>query len=147
MLAELNPQAQIKFEDFLNRLDAVMNDDKYIVFEGLRRSEKQEAYYAQGREPLEAVNDKRAKVGLYLLSEKENYIITNTLTSKHTLGLAMDVIPVDGRGNPTWDLGHYWDAFCTIRDCGRAAGIICGADWTTFTDWPHFEINLKLEGA
>jgi peptidoglycan L-alanyl-D-glutamate endopeptidase CwlK len=141
-LAELDPAAQPVFEDFLNRLDEALGDDKYVVHEGRRSSVTQEAYYAQGRKPLEEVNALRKKAWMYLLkSEKENYVITNTLKSKHLLGMAMDVVPVDGRGSATWDLGHYWEAFCTIRDCGRAAGLICGADWPAFTDWPHYEIK------
>jgi len=142
MLTELAPAAQPVFINFLERLDNALGDDKYIVFEGRRRTEVQQAYYAQGRESLEEVNKKRAFAGLYLLqSERDNYPITWTLASKHLDGLAMDVTPVDGRGNPTWELAHYRKFFETIRDCGKQAGLVCGADWST-PDWPHYEIRV-----
>jgi len=142
MLAALDDRARPVFEDFLGRLDTLIGDDQYIVFEGRRAVAVQEAYYAQGREPLEAVNKKRASAGLYLLrSEKDNYVITWTLKSKHIDGLAMDVLPVDGRGNPTWDLAHFQQKFDIIRDCGIKSGLICGADWKP-ADWPHYEIKI-----
>jgi len=142
MLSELDEAAQIVFENFLNRLDIELGgDDRYMVFEGRRREAVQRAYYAQGREPLEEVNAKRAAAGLYLLrSERDNYVITWTLKSRHIDGLAMDVIPVDGAGNPTWDLAHFLETYKKIRDCGRAAGLICGADWPQ-ADWPHYELR------
>jgi len=143
MLAELDQEAQPFFKEFLEHLDNALGDTQYIVFEGRRKESVQKAYYAQGREPLDAVNAKRAAAGLYQLrSEKDNYQITWTLKSKHIDGLAMDVLPVDGAGNPKWDLAHYRDTFEIIRDCGFAAGLICGADWPVpQTDWPHYELN------
>jgi hypothetical protein len=99
--------------------------------------------HAQGREPLVAVNAKRAEAGLYLLrGDADNYQITWTLKSRHIDGLAMDVLPVDGRGNPTWDLSHYRQQFTAISKCARDAGLECGADWPApKTDWPHYEIK------
>jgi len=143
MLAGLDPAAQPVFKEFLERLDSDLGGDRYIVYEGRRSEEVQRAYYAQGRELLEAVNKKRAAVGLFpLRSERDNYKITWTLDSKHVVGLAMDVVPVDGAGNPTWDLGHFWGTFKKIRDCGFASGLICGADWPPEQrDWPHYEMR------
>jgi peptidoglycan L-alanyl-D-glutamate endopeptidase CwlK len=139
-LEGLSPAAQPVFREFLNLLDAELGDDRYAVFEGRRTAAVQEAYYAQGREPLESVNKKRAAAGLYLLrGERDNYVITWTLKSKHIDGLAVDAVPVDGAGNPTWDLAHYRKAFEAIRGCGKKAGLTCGADWPT-PDWPHYEI-------
>ena len=142
MLSELDQKAQPLFMDFLLKLDTVLGDSQYIAHEGRRKIIVQEAYYAQGREKLEAVNEKRAAAGLFLLrSENDNYIITWTLKSRHIDGLAMDIVPVNGKGNPTWDMGHYWNKFVSIRDCGKEAGLICGADWKT-PDWPHYEIKI-----
>jgi hypothetical protein len=142
MLAGLAPNAKPKFELFLRDLDTAIGEDRYIVYEGHRTRQVQEAYYAQGRETLDKVNVLRKAAGLYLLkSEKDNYTITWTLKSKHIDGLAMDVLPVDGRGNPTWDLAHYRKTFEDIRNCGRAAGLDCGADWPEpKRDWPHYEV-------
>ena len=142
MLDGLDPEVRPKFKKFLERLDRELGFERYIVYEGRRSKETQEAYYAQGRRSLVEVNTLRRAAGLYLLrSEKDNYQITWTLASKHLDGLAMDVVPVDGAGNPTWDLAHFREAFEAIRDCGSAAGLECGADWPApKTDWPHFEV-------
>jgi len=146
MLAELDITAQPVFLEFLQNLDKSIKDDRYIVFEGRRSVRVQEAYYAQGRNPLEWVNTLRQGAGLYLLrSERDNYVITWTLKSRHIDGFAMDVLPTDGAGKPTWDLAHYRKIFETIRDCGRAAGLECGADWPIQkTDWPHYEIKQAV---
>jgi hypothetical protein len=144
MLNKLDPKAQLVFKDFLELLDKELGDDKYIVFEGKRTTAVQEAYYAQGRESLEQVNQKRKDAGLYLFTrESENAKpITWTLKSKHIDGFAMDVLPVNEKGNPTWDLTKYNDTFVKIRDCGRAVGLECGADWPdSKKDWPHYEIK------
>jgi peptidoglycan L-alanyl-D-glutamate endopeptidase CwlK len=141
MLEGLDPQARPIFEEFLRALDAGLGDHRYIVFEARRSVLTQDAYYAQGRRPLEEVNRLRKIAGLYQLrTERDNYEITWTLRSRHIDGLAMDVLPVDGAGNPTWDLAHYRRAFEAIRDCGKAAGLECGADWPgRKADWPHYE--------
>jgi len=142
MLEGLDQAVRAKFEKFLERLDKALGEERYIVFEARRSVHVQEAYYAQGRKPLDEVNMLRRTAGLYeLRSEKDNYQITWTLNSKHIDGLAMDVLPVDGAGNPTWDLAHFRNTFETIRDCGFAAGLKCGADWSPpQTDWPHYEV-------
>ena len=144
MLAELDPRAKPAFTFFFECLDEVLGDDQYIVFEGRRTVQVQEAYYAQGRKPLDEVNALRKAAGLWLLrSENDNREITWTLKSKHIEGLAMDVLPVDSRGNPTWDLAHYRKTFELIKHCGKDAMLICGADWPApQTDWPHYELRL-----
>jgi peptidoglycan L-alanyl-D-glutamate endopeptidase CwlK len=143
MLAQLDGRARGKFGQFLNSLDAALGGTQYAVLEGRRAPAVQEAYYAQGRKPLAGVNALRGAAGLYLLrGERDNYIITWTLKSRHIDGLALDAVPVNGAGDPVWDLAHFRKAFETIRDCGRAAGLECGADWPApQTDWPHYEIK------
>jgi hypothetical protein len=84
MIALLKPEAEKLFTAMCETLDRTIGEDAYIVFEGLRTRAIQAAYYAQGREPLEAVNMKRKAAGLYLLTaEKQNYKITWTMNSKH----------------------------------------------------------------
>jgi hypothetical protein len=139
-LAELSTTAQPVFREFLNLLDAELGDHGYVVFEGRRARAVQEAYYAQGRRTFAEVNAIRKEAGLYLLrSDRDNYIITWTLKSKHIDGLAMDVVPADRAGNPTRALAHYRKTFEAIRDCGKKAGLTCGADWNP-PDWPHYAI-------
>ena len=143
MLADLNARAQPTCTEFMLRLDEVLGEHQYIVWEGRRTQAVQEAYFAQGRQPLEEVNTLRKAAGLYLLrSDKDNYTITWTLKSKHLDGLAMDVLPVDGAGKATWDYAHYKKFFGIILSAGMNAGLECGANWPADkTDWPHYEIK------
>ena len=143
MIAKLEPEAGRLFTEMCETLDRTLGDSAYIVFEGLRSRAVQEAYYAQGRSPLAAVNVKRKAAGLYLLtSESQNYKITWTMKSKHLEGLAMDILPVQPNGEPTWDLARYRRQFEAIRDAGRAVGLVCGADWPEpQRDWPHYEVK------
>ena len=56
-----------------NTLDALEKEDIFVLIsETLRDQNVQEAYYAQGRKPLEEVNALREKAGLYRLTEGEN---------------------------------------------------------------------------
>jgi peptidoglycan L-alanyl-D-glutamate endopeptidase CwlK len=143
MIALLAPKARQRFTTMCETLDHSLDDDAYIIFEGVRTEKVQAAYFAQGREPLETVNRARKDAGLYLLtSEKQNYKITWTLKSKHLEGLAMDILPAKLNGEPTWDLAHYRRQFELIRDAGRSAGLVCGADWPEAQrDWPHYEVK------
>jgi hypothetical protein len=143
MIGLLEPEARQCFTDMCGILDKTLGDDAYLIFEGLRTEATQVAYYAQGRASLGEVNRARQQAGLYLLSsEKQNYKITWTIKSKHLKGLAMDILPVRPDGEPTWDLAHYREQFELIRDAGREAGLVCGADWPeTQRDWPHYEVK------
>ena len=143
MISELDRQAQKPFTKMCQLLDEALGEEGYYVFEGRRSQAVQEAYYAQGRETLVSVNEKRVKAGLYLLrNDKQNYKITWTMNSKHLIGVAMDILPLTADGNPTWDLAHYRQQFETIRNCGREAGLECGADWEADKqDWPHYELK------
>jgi hypothetical protein len=143
MIGLLKPEARQRFTEMCGILDETLGDDAYIIFEGVRTGVVQAAYFAQGRESLESVNEKRKAAGLYLLTlEKQNYKITWTMKSKHLEGLAMDILPATPDGQPTWDLAHYRRQFEMIRDAGREAGLVCGADWPEAQrDWPHYEVK------
>lgn len=143
MISQLDRRAQFAFTRMCQLLDQRLGEEGYYVFEGLRTQDVQEAYYAQGRESLAAVNEKRVKAGLYLLrNERQNYKITWTLHSRHMDGKAMDIVPLTAEGNPTWDLAHYKSQYEIIRDCGRSAGLECGADWDEDQrDWPHYQVR------
>ena len=145
MLSDLDARARPQFYPMFERLDKALGESQYMVWEGRRSKQVQEAYYAQGRQSLSHVNVLRSRAGLYLLrGDKDNYIITKTLKSKHIDGLAMDVLPVDGKGRATWDYAHYRRFFVIIVESGRAAGLECGADWQDFPDWPHYEIKGEV---
>jgi peptidoglycan L-alanyl-D-glutamate endopeptidase CwlK len=142
----LNAEARPFFEEFLRRLDK--EGLRYAVTETLRSREVQEAYYAQGRKPLEEINALREKAGLYPLAEAEGKrIVTKTMRSVHLTGRAADIVPVvDGKipWNITAGNAGLWHAFGRL---GREAGLEWGGSWAPLDvygigwDAPHYQLS------
>lgn len=109
---------------------------KFFINETLRSLDIQDAYYSQGREPLEKVNMKRKKAGLWEISEKENKnCITWTMKSNHLVGRAIDIVPLNDKGKIDWN-----DAitFKKIADIAISLGLKAGFYWQN-KDSPHIE--------
>jgi len=117
----------------------------------LRTQAEQKAYYAQGRETLEDVNTLRLAAGMSAIGEKENaYTVTQTMNSRHFpdgngKSRAFDIAILKNDRNPTWDIK--WDGdkdqisdYEEAARIGASVGLIPGARWKTFHDWPHFEL-------
>lgn len=95
------------------------------VVQGLRPWEVQESLYEQGR-------------------TKPGKIVTNAPPghSWHNFGLAVDVAPFDLEGQPDWNLHHpVWSHIVSVGD---TLGLVAGAEWRTFPDWPHFEMTGRF---
>jgi peptidoglycan L-alanyl-D-glutamate endopeptidase CwlK len=132
------------FEEFIARLDKA--GLRYSVLETLRTQAVQEAYYAQGRKPLEEVNELRKAAGLYLLGEAEGKrIVTKTMQSVHLTGCAADIAPVVGGKIPwavTAENAGLWKEFGRL---GQEAGLEWGGSWKPFDrfgigwDAPHYQ--------
>ena len=73
-----------------------------MIVETLRTLDTQRAYYAQGREVLDKVNDLRRKAGLWAIAIHQNRRITGTLESIHLYECAFDFALIK-RGHPIWD--------------------------------------------
>jgi peptidoglycan L-alanyl-D-glutamate endopeptidase CwlK len=94
------------------------------VTQGLRTWEEQAALYAQGR----------TMPGRIVTDAQPGY-------SQHNFGLAVDVVPMTDIG-PDWDIDHpIWQRIVTI---GTGLGLVAGAQWRTFPDWPHFQLTGAL---
>ena len=133
-------------------------DTKLIVNETLRQDNVQQAYYAQGRQPLEQVNELRKSAGLYLIDANDNQsIITNmphvATDHGHGAGLAMDVVP-DGN----WDAQESkWQVIGSCVDDANKnfqeiltkdnAKIFWGNNWTGLHDKPHVEMVITTPGT
>jgi hypothetical protein len=114
----------------------------YHILETLREQGVQDAYYAQGREPLEKVNALRKNNGLYLLqSEKENTIATKARISNHTKGIAIDIVPVYKNGKIIWDYNNI--VWLRIEEIALRlrTDVEWGGFWKSFVDPPHWEIK------
>jgi peptidoglycan L-alanyl-D-glutamate endopeptidase CwlK len=135
--------AAIKFIERLK--EAGLN---YTIVETLRTLAVHKAYWAQGREPLAAVNKKRTLAGLWLIDEAENKkIITQTMKSTHLDGKALDVAPLMPDGKIPWnittqEIADLWKQFGEI---GRSVGLEWGGEWKPLDrlgigwDPPHYQ--------
>ena len=92
------------------------------VTQGLRTWEQQEVLYAKGR-------------------TAPGNIVTNSPagTSWHNFGLAADLAPFSADGDPDWNVDHpNWARMVSL---GTNLGMVSGAQWRTFPDWPHFQLT------
>jgi len=92
-----------------------------IVLEGVRTLERQRQLVAKGA--------------------------STTLRSRHIPGPngyshAVDVAPVDSKGNASWDWDLYFKLSPVIKQATRDLGypIEWGGDWRTFKDGPHWQL-------
>lgn len=126
-LDKLDPRMAGKAKAFLQAAPDRLGFSLF-VHETFRFQEVQDAYYAQGRKPLVEVNALRLKAGLWPITEFANRIkITNATRSYHSRGLAMDVYPSDGRGNPIWRPTP--DAWRAIGALAMEFGFEWGGAW------------------
>lgn len=94
------------------------------VMQSLRPWSEQEALYAQGR----------TAPGNVVTKAMPGY-------SWHQFGLAVDVAPFSPQG-PDWNVGH--PVWAHIVSVGDSSGLVAGAEWRTFPDFPHFQLTGKF---
>ena len=143
----IKPEVRPLFEAFLAALDKY--GLRYRVLETLRTVEVQEAYYAQGRKPLQEINRLRQKLGLYLLEEAEGRrIITRTMQSIHLIGMAADIVPVMSDGKIPWTItAENAGLWLTFGKLGQEAGLEWGGTWEPLNkfgigwDAPHYQVR------
>lgn len=68
--------------------------------------------------------------------------------SLHQAGLAIDVVPLDENGKPTWNYRRYPTAYKRIAEVARRVGLESGQDWSpkdpaTGMGWdpPHYQFR------
>jgi peptidoglycan L-alanyl-D-glutamate endopeptidase CwlK len=132
----LDPVFQPFIRELLARLDTEQGL-RYTATEWRRTQEYQDALYAQGREPLDAVNARRVTVGLYRLASVENtYTVTQTRDSMHIKGLAVDICPIlDGRIPWNITTQEQADAWKRIGAISTSLGIQWGGLWKPLSSW------------
>lgn len=118
---------------------------KFAIVETLRTQEIQNCYYMQGRENLDIVNSARKTAGLWPINEKENSrTVTNTKNSRHMTGRAIDICPLDDKGNFNWSAPQ--ESWERIGKIGEEVGLDWAAGgfgdtWGRRWDNPHFEFQ------
>ena len=106
----------------------------------------QTAYYAQGRQPLAAINQLRKVAGLPLIGAGEaGKVITRAQAgqSAHNFlpARAFDVQMLKPNGEVDWSDAPYiaFAAFVKAAAAKLAVDVSQGAYWPTFKDFPHTE--------
>ena len=150
-IQDMHPELQVKYLAFAGKMA-----EAHIAF-GLscviRTRAEQEAFYAQGREDLEAVNAKRMTAGMSAITEAQNRIVTHAKESRHFPDAsghsrAFDIFIMKDGKLPTWDLKYDGQDdgvpdYQQAAEIGRKCGLECGAFWTGFHDWPHYQLPDK----
>lgn len=146
-IEDLTPSMQEKTKKFLEL--AKQNGIEVLIYCTYRSPEEQEVLYMQGRLKqfgltLQQLNEKRAKLGLYPLSENEaSKIITYAKPgqSKHNTRQAFDCVPIIG-GKPQW---NNIDLYKKLGLVGKQVGLSWAGEWKKFKEYPHFEdIDKKV---
>ncbi|MEK5415268.1 M15 family metallopeptidase [Paenibacillus sp. FSL L8-0708] len=104
-----------------------------VITQGLRTIAEQDALYAQGR----------TKPGSIVTNAKGGY-------SYHNFGLAVDFALLLPNGSSvSWDMsldynGNNIKDWIEVVEEAKKLGFEWGGDWTTFKDYPHFQMVFGL---
>jgi peptidoglycan L-alanyl-D-glutamate endopeptidase CwlK len=119
-LAKINPQLADRIR--LMAADLRAQGITIRATSSYRTFAEQNALYAQGR-------------------TKPGSIVTNARggQSLHNYGLAVDVVPLNSKGQPDWNVpSSVWQK---IGAAGKNQGMEWGGDWKSFVDRPHFQMT------
>lgn len=118
-------------EPFRSRVRTLLADldrvgVKYAVTETRRSYTDQAAYFAKGTSKCDGIRN----------------------LSMHQAGLAVDIVPLDSAGRPTWDYRGNREAYMRIAAMARAVGLEVGQDWlpidpATGMGWDPPHIQFK----
>lgn len=148
-LEDLRPEVMYKAQRAI--ITMIADRISFSVRRTFSTAEEQRCYFLQGRATLEEANAARARAHMRPLLAKENgYTVTRCdgykVKSNHQGGRALDIVPKDENGNPTWNYAKYAQEYRAIARVMKDAGFRCGADWppidkVTGLGWdpPHHE--------
>lgn len=119
---DLTPADEQKLAGVHPKLAAVIrraartSQQRFKVLEGLRSVERQRQLVAKGA--------------------------SKTMNSRHLTGHAVDIAPIDGGGNVSWDWPLYHKLAPVVKAAAKAEGVPIewGGDWKSFKDGPHWQL-------
>lgn len=144
---KLKPEFKEKLQSALKELDE--KGIAYTVLETYRDQKVQDAYYAQGRASIEEINKLREIAGLPQITYADSRLrITKTRHSKHTDGIAADIVPVLSNGRIPWLIRDASTAalWLSLAEVIKKHGLTWGGDWEPKNEWgigwdpAHYEI-------
>lgn len=98
---------------------AAITDCPFVVLEGKRTLARQKQLLAQGA--------------------------TTTLNSRHLTGHAVDLAPLDKKGQASWSWPLYYPLAKVIKQAAKEENVPLewGGDWKKFPDGPHWQLPWK----
>lgn len=125
-LVGLHPIVRLAAERLIERSFA--RGVPILITQGLRTIAEQDALYAQGR----------TQPGKIVTNARGGY-------SFHNFGVAIDfcLLQPDGK-SVSWTVGKDW---MIVVEIAKSLGFEWGGDWTSFKDYPHFEMTFGLTCA
>ena len=139
---KLHPVVRRKFNAFIEA--ARVQGIPFILTQTDRLQKEQDAFWAQGREPLPVVNAFRDIAGLPHIGPMQNMkTITDVRVSTHQFGLAFDVALKGQKGGVHWDVKADINAkggtdYDELGKLGESLGLIWGGRFRR-RDLVHFE--------
>lgn len=127
-LAEVHPKLAEKVRSMAELL--ALENIEIRVVQSVRSWANQQALYNEGRDAQGNIANPKQ-------------VVTHAQPghSYHNFGLAVDVAPFNGV-IPDWNANH--PAWKRIVAIGESVGLVSGANWRTFPDWPHFQLTGQL---
>lgn len=109
-----------------------------LVTQAFRSPQLQDALYAQGRKPLEEVNQLRKIAGEDPIGEEENKVVTNSPSGKslHEKGEALDIVNFPDGGSPEWNNMKFYSR---ANELFSTKGFRWGGTWKSWKDFAHYE--------
>jgi peptidoglycan L-alanyl-D-glutamate endopeptidase CwlK len=121
---------------YKNRLKGV-HPDLIKVVEEFERSGTVSVTVSEGKRTL-------AQQKIYVKEGK-----SKTLNSRHLTGHAIDILPIDSKGQLINSWLVYTKMAKEMKTAAKKVGVSIkwGGDWTKFRDGPHFELNRSVYAA
>lgn len=116
MLAELYPELGAMAQKLLNA--ARTAGLRVMLFSGYRSFEQQQSIF----------------------NKRDGATNARGGFSWHNYGLAVDIVFMDDRGNPSWGAKHPWRK---LGEIGESIGLEWGGRWKTIVDLAHFQWPTK----
>ncbi len=116
-----------------------ISEQDFMVVEGVRSKEQCYINYGKGRTAAQC-SSKSVPIQYAQPNLAKVTWLNNPLSSKHTTGQAVDLVPYPVDWN---DLNKFKNIAIAMKQAAKELNVSMdwGGDWTSSKDYPHFEIK------
>lgn len=134
------PRMDAASEARLSKIDPQMADSVRLMAADLKRQGIDVVAAPKGGLRTVAEQNELYKIGRRGIEGEKPVTWVKGGDSFHNYGLAVDIVPLDGKGNATWEASaKTWQA---IGEAGERQGLQWGGRWTpSKRDLPHFQMT------